>query len=175
MTRVLQNHDKVKTAFDKYVDTLKTVQERRQLWKTETKDKIIEILTLIQNSFKFDWHIQRLEQIENYQTININCNNQSSGMVETIIDNETGKPKKFKAYVKYGGYLAYCQSYNGKINVIIGFPYIEEWVTQKDAEVIATIEPNQMTEEMISQHVIKFLQTMTEWEGMDRPPIGFKN
>ncbi len=173
ITEVLENHNMLKEAFDKYLNSLDQTNERRQLWNSEVKEKIFNVLTSIYNSFKFDWHVQRLESVSNYQTINISCNSHNSGMVKTFYDDNTGKPTKRKAYTKHGGYLAYCQSYNGKINVIIGFPYIDEWVTQMDAKVIATVEPSAITEDIISQHVIKFLQIMSEWEGMDRPPIGF--
>jgi hypothetical protein len=174
MTRILEKHDSIKVAFDKYVDTLQKTNERRELWTNETKAKIIESLTLVKDSFKCDWLVQRLERTRNCQTINICFNTKNSGIVDVKIDESTGKEKGVKSYTKHGGYLAYCQSYNGKINVIIGFPYIDEWVFQMDAKVIDTIEPERVTEELISSHVIKFLDIMTEWEGKDRNPIGFK-
>lgn len=174
MTRILEKHDDIKVAFEKYTDTLKKTSERRDLWTNETKAKIIETLTLVKDSFKFDWQVQRIEGTQNYQTINICFNQKHSGIVDVTIDEATGKQKSFKVYTKHGGYLAYCQSYNGKINVIIGFPYIDEWVSQMDIKVIDTIEPVQVTEELISKHVIKFLDMMTEWEGKDRDSIGFK-
>jgi hypothetical protein len=173
MTGELQNQEKVKIAFDKYVDSLTKTTERRELWKTETKEKIYEILILVENSFKFQWHVQRIEVIENYQTINISFNSMGSGLIETTYDEKTNKPIKRKSFIKHGGYLAYCQSFNGKINVVIGFPYIEEWVDQMDLKVIATLEPSQITETIITEHLICFLQSMSEWEGKDRNPVGF--
>jgi len=171
MTRILEKHDIIKAAFDKYTETVSKVNERRDLWTNETKVKIIETLTLVKDSFKFEWHVQKLEQTLNFQTINICFNQKNSGTVDVIIDTET---KVYKTYTKYGGYLAYCQSYNGKINVIIGFPYIDELVYKRDIKVIYTIEPEQVTEELISKHVVMFLETMAEWEGKDRESIGFK-
>jgi hypothetical protein len=174
MMRILEKHNSIKDAFDKYTDTLKKVNERRELWTNETKTNIINTLTLVKDTFKFDWQVQRLEGTKNYQTINICFNKKNSGIVDVKIDEVTGKEKGFKAYTKSGGYLAFCQSYNGKINVIIGFPYIDEWVSQMDAKVIDTIEPELVTEELISKHVVNFLETMTDWEGKDRESIGFK-
>lgn len=174
MTRNLEKHDIIKDAFEKYTYILKKVNERRELWTNETKAKIIDTLTLVKDTFKFDWQVQRLEGTQNYQAINICFNQKSSGIVDIKIDEHTGKQKGFEAYTKHGGYLAFCQSYNGKINVIIGFPYIDEWVSQMDVKVIDNIEPEQATEELISKYVVKFLETMTEWEGKDRDTIGFK-
>lgn len=173
MIRVLQNHSNIENAFEKYIGTLKKTNERRELWTNETKAKIVETLTLINNTFNFDWHVQKIEGILNYQTINICFNNKTSGILDAETEPTTGKQKVAKAYIKYGGYLAYCQSYNGKINVIIGFPHIEEWVSKMDIKVIDTIDPSEVTEELISTHMVKFLDTMTEWEGIERTPIGF--
>jgi len=174
MRRVLNKHGEIKSAFDSYMGTLKQTEARRDLWKSETKDKLLDTLSLIEKDFEFDWHVQKIDLMDNYQTVNISCNNKNSGIVEREIDLDTGKIKRSKAHVKRGGYLAYCQSYNGKINVIVGFPSIDELVDEKEVKVIANIEPKQLTEELISEQVIEFLKLLSDWEGMDRAPIGFK-
>lgn len=173
MNRELKNQEKVRIVFDKYVDSLTKTTERRELWKTETKEKIFEVLSLVEKTFKFQWHVQRIEVIDNYQTINICCNDRASGLIETIYEENTNNLIKRKSFIKHGGYLAYCQSYNGKINVVIGFPYIDEWVEQMNSKVIATLEPSQITETLITDQVIYFLQSLSEWEGKDRTPVGF--
>ena len=45
MTRILEKHDSIKDAVDKYTDTLKKVNERREIWTNESKAKIIDVLT----------------------------------------------------------------------------------------------------------------------------------
>jgi hypothetical protein len=172
MTQILENKAEISQAFKKYLESLDKTNERRILWNKDTKRQIVETLELIVSSFKYDWLVQRLEYIENYQTINVCLNNKGSGMIQNIKDSDTGYSVGHK-YIKHGGYLAFCQSYNGNINVIIGFPYIDEWVLPMDTKVIATIEPSQVTEELITEYVITFLQTMTEWEGHDRPSDGY--
>ncbi len=173
MAQILDNQDKLAEAFDRYIESLVKTEERRQLWVTETKGKILEVLKAIEKTFEFEWSVQLLEDIKNYQTINLSFANTQSGLEEILVNNKTGRKRK-KSYIKHGGYLAFCQSYNGKINVIIGFPDIEIWVLPMEAKVIATVEPSHITEELITEYVVKFLQTMTEWEGEDRLPIGFK-
>ena len=175
MERILNKQKKLKEAFEKYTESINKTNERRQLWKSETKGKIYDVLKLIEKNFKFDWHVQRLEDIENYETINISCNSKSSGLKETVRELGTENIKSSKVFVKYGGYLAFSQSYNGKINVFMKFPYIEEWVQEMNVEVFDTIEPVQITEELISDFVIKFLDKLSKWEGVDREPLGCKN
>ncbi|MFH7010852.1 hypothetical protein ACHRV5_03215 [Flavobacterium sp. FlaQc-52] len=170
----MKNQEKLKQAFEKYSDSLIQIQERRLLWKNETKEKIYEALKTIENEFKPHFHIQKIEHIENYQTINISFNSQNSGMIETVKDFQTGKITSFKPYLKHSGYLAFSQSYNGKINIFMKFPYIEEWILEMNVEVFDTIEPKLVTEELISEFVIKFLNKQSQWEGADRTPVGFK-
>jgi len=174
MTRILEKYDSIKTAFDKYIDIVRKVNVRREFWTNETKIKIIDSLTLVKDSFNFDWQVQSLEQSRNYQTINICFNSKRSGIADIKIDEFTNKEKGYKAYTKHDGYLAFCQSYNGKINLIIGFPFIDELISQMVAKVIDTIVPENLTEELISKYVITFLDTMIEWEGKDIASIGFK-
>jgi hypothetical protein len=171
MERVLSNAKEVGTAFSQYQATLNKVAERRKLWASETKNEIIETLTLVANTFQFRWRVQKIEQVENYQTINI-CLDQQKDGIETSVGSG-GNPTR-KSLIKHGGYLAYAQSHNGKINVFIGFPYIEDWVLPMDIKVIATVEPKEINEDLIISHVIKFLGVMEEWEGKDRGALGFK-
>ena|ERR1700722_15667131 len=175
MNKVLQNQEKVKNAFEKYTESLKKVEERRNLWNSETKIKIIETLTLVEQTFKFGWHVHKIENMDNYQTVNIQCSNVHSGIIENDIDFASGKITKRKVYRKEGGYLSYCQSYIGKIHVIIGIPFIEELVTPKNShEVIATIERQDLTEDIITSHVITFLEKLQEFESIDITQIGYK-
>lgn len=173
MEKKLKIAQDFKTAFTNYTDCLSKVEARRQLWETETKEIIYNSLTQITKDYKFQWHVQRLEHLTNYQTINISFNNLNSGISEKEYD-KAGKLVHAKSYIKHGGYMAYCQSFNGKVNVLIVYPYIEEWVTQKEAKVIATIEPKEISNEKILQHLVQFLNEMSAWEGTDRPPIGYQ-
>lgn len=173
MTRILKNQEKIKAAFDKYTEALNKTNSRRVLWTAETKIFLLETLTLIKETFPFDWAVQQIESIENFQAINLCCHAQPSGYIETLFDS-TDKAIDKRSYVKYGGYLSYAQSYNGKINIFMEYPYIEEWVEQLEPQLFETLKPSEITEEKITQHVIKFLEMISQWEGTDRPHIGFK-
>jgi len=173
MEKKLKIDQEFKAAFTNYTDCISKVESRRQLWEKETKEIIFESLTQITNDYPFHWHVQRLEHLSNYQTINICINNLNSGITEKEFDDK-GKLVHAKSYIKHGGYLAYCQSYNGKVNVLIVYPYIEEWVTQNEVNVIATLEPKEINKEKILKHLVQFLNEMSAWEGTERLPIGYQ-
>ncbi|HVA99098.1 MAG TPA: hypothetical protein VNG53_09400 [Bacteroidia bacterium] len=158
MARVLKNEKEIAEAINKYTNCLKQRDKRRELWKTETKDKIVEILMLVKNSFESNWYVQQLADSAGNETVNI-------GFGCEMIDSSS-------LIIKEGGYLAYAQSYNGKIHVFIVFPYMK--IKEIVSEFFETIEPREITEEKISQHIIKFLEAMSKWEGEDRLPIGYK-
>ena len=60
---------------------------------------------------------------------------------------------------------------------MISFPTIENVVAREDPQQIGIFCPSDLTEEIITSHVITFLKKMTEWEGLDinHRAIGFNN
>jgi len=172
----IKNKLEIDTAFEKYNNALDKIEERRLLWNSEIKSKIINYLSIIQKTYGLDWQVQRIENLKNYQTINISFNTTSSGIVE-INDNDSDE-KGWRKFVKYGGYLAYSQLYHGKISVFIGYPYIDEWVEQMENKFINLYDPNEINEDLIENHVITFLDDMAEWEGtfkveIERNRVGY--
>ena len=172
----IKNQEEINKAFDKYKNALDRIDERRLLWNSEIKSIIIKSLTNIQQTHKLNWEVQRIENLKNYQTINISFYTTNSGIVE--IKDKDSDEKGLKKFVKHGGYLAYSQLYHGKISVFIGYPHIDEWVEQMENEFINLYEPNEINEDLIESHVITFLDTMAEWEGtfkvqIERRKVGY--
>src|ERR1035437_1161224 len=138
---VIKNQVEIDAVFEKYKSALNKIEERRLLWNSDIKSKTINCLSKIQQTYGLDWQVQRIENLKNYQTINISFNTRSSGIVE--INDEGTNKNSIKKFVKYGGYLAYSQLYHGKISVFIGYPYIDEWVEQMETTFINVYEPNE--------------------------------
>jgi hypothetical protein len=66
----LNNQTKLSNAFDNYNNEIEKVNERRKLWSNETKQNIIDILTLINKILKSKFRILKLDLYENYETVN---------------------------------------------------------------------------------------------------------
>ena len=94
---------------------------------------------------------------------------------ESGISEKLGKVKH--PFIKEGGYLFYTQIYSGKISVLMSLPIIENVVEREEPQQINILCPRDLKEETIVSHVVTFLKTMTEWEGLDinHRAIGFNN
>jgi len=163
----LKKQKEISAAFQTYRKAIDLTQTRRLLWESKKKDTIVEVLTMVTRSFQDDWFVQVLDDWKSFQTVNLSFGGQHSGI-------STSSMTAFDTKIRKGGYLAYAQSYNGLIHVFVGYPVIEEITGQTEAKLIATLEPQDITEELIATHVIQFLDMLGEWEGLDKPLIGYR-
>ena len=167
--------DKIKHAFEDYKAILGQIDARRSFWTQEIHKRIKDTLTEIKDSLKMDCTLQDLQLYKNYSAINLHFNFKPSG-IEPLHRGE-----KFEGYTKEGGYLAFSQSYNGIIFVIIGFPKIKGIIFNEKEPIkrLDYVEPASLTVEKIHEYVILFLKTLSEYEAqenkdIERTPMGYK-
>jgi hypothetical protein len=150
-----------------YTDTLEKIQQRRELWKNSTRENIHKVLENILSTAKLkNMNTQKVLGCENLEAVNIGFYQTASGIV--LIDG-----KEVKSAEKHGGRLYFSQAYNGKIFVIILYPYIDDYVDQMDNNLIGTHEPEEFSNELIVNYFEKFMSEMIKWETNDRKPIGY--
>lgn len=160
-TRILTFGHNIEKAVLRHQESLKKIEERRNLWVKDKKKELIDVLTLVSTTFSADWQCQNFKAAENLETVNITFNDHPVGIFEK-------SAAGVKSYPQSGGYLAFAQSFNGKIHVVVGYPNIEGITEQKAPDHLDTIEPTQITESKITEYVIAFLDKMSEWEGNER-------
>lgn len=171
--RVLNKETKIKDAHQNYLNALIQTNERRELWQSSTKNTLIEVLEMIAAQIKdLNPEVQRFKVLDHLETVNIVCGLLPSGHVERG-EKENGPYINY--YQKEGGCLSYSQSYNGKIHVMISYPFIEKVTGKIETTLVATMEPKEITEDVISDHFITFMEAKTKWEGLDvATELGFK-
>jgi hypothetical protein len=81
--------------------------------------------------------------------------------------------------IKQNGTLVYQQLFNGKILVLIQYPYIEKYGEQLPPKTIAIYRPEEMKAPYILRHVEEFITEVARWEDYDDDSdtvqrIGFK-
>ncbi|GAB4044801.1 hypothetical protein [Spirosoma jeollabukense] len=162
--------DTIKSKAQQLILLYKQTDSYRQEWQDTTKPRLIEVLTSIQNEVKIGWLVQTVSQITNLENINIQFGAQKSGITKNDNINQS-----YRHFVKQGASLLFGQTANGEIAVVVTYPFIEEWVTQKPAEVIDRVPPHSITEDFIRLQVEKFLDEMIKWENSDasHSKIGF--
>ena len=74
----------------------------------------------------------------------------------------------------------YQQLFNGKVLVLINFPFIEKYGQPQPPKVIAIYRPEELKEPYFLQHLETLVTELTQWEDDDddaqlqHQPIGFK-
>lgn len=101
-----------------YQTALDDIQKRRHIWNETVKDLIFNTLTSVKNIKDLDWSVQKVELVNNLQTVNLIFKKSYSGITQ-VSDNGS------EDYLKYGAGLFFSQSYNGNIFVFIEFPYMK--------------------------------------------------
>lgn len=140
---------------------LKNVNRRRELWKSEIKEKIKHTLEVVQKNIpKINWSVQVFDSILNYESVTLQIADSPSGITEGLP--AEGKTRK---YTKRGATLGFSQMISGKIRVWFKYPFVED--IQESEEQIkdwVTIEPSYITENLIAGYVQQFLHEITVYE-----------
>ena len=82
--------------------------------------------------------------------------------------------------IKQNGSLIYQQLFNGKILVLINYPYIEQYGQPQPPKTVAIYRPEELRDAYFQRHLELLLQEVTAWEDYDddvpepNQRIGFK-
>lgn len=134
-------------------------------WLDETKPFLQKTLKTISSNTNTNWYVQTVDHVKNLENVNL--------QFFSTVEVKDGQ----KEYRTKGGALIFAQSFNGEIYVIITYPYVEEWITQREAEVITTVTPEDITEDFVCLQVEKFLDEMIKWQShiQKYTPMGFRS
>jgi len=144
-----------------YETHLRNVNRRRELWKSEIKEKIKLTLEAVQKNFpKIDWSVQVIDSKKNYEQITLKINDSPSGISDYT-------PEKGIAghYTKRGAILGFSQLISGKIRVWFKYPFVERiQEVEEPTKNLVTIEPSYVAENLIAGYVQQFLSDITSYE-----------
>ncbi|EZH74809.1 hypothetical protein ATO12_08705 [Aquimarina atlantica] len=140
-----------------YRNSIKTVVDKRMLWKNKTKDILLKTLQGIVQQYDIGWKVQELSWIHNNEAINITFDS----FPQELIDCTNLIP----AYQFLpGGALIFSQSYNGDIYVFMLFPEIENKPQENSMIELGVYAPESITQKFIIEKVDEFLKEIIKWE-----------
>lgn len=155
-----------------YKTSIETVIEKKDLWKTTTKNLIVNTLTSIVEKYDIGWRVQELNWINSNKGVNITFVSFPQELSE-----KTNKHSSFQ-FIQ-GGSLIFSQSYSGDVVIFILFPFAENTPpSQEDtgSEELGIYTPENITEKLIIEKVDEFLKKMIEWEVPTiKNKVGFVN
>lgn len=146
----------LKTAFQEYLDLEKRTTERQSQWNEQTKDFLLRTLSNLANDLK-PLRAVAEESVRNFDSV---CLGFKPRPTNIVLKQGAGA----KGLIKRGGYLFYGQVFNGKVLVGISYPCVEELQDATPNKAIALLDPEQITEEKIIEHVAQFVKEITEAE-----------
>ena len=163
---------------DQFRVALSEIESNRRLWYDEIKPLLVTVLTRITQETALVAEVQHLDDTLNNEGVNLAFSTAPSGMrsnPESFLNQITEGGQTHRMYVKQGGYIVFAQSYNGLIVVLIGYPHIEEKVTQAPSKLLGKFNPRDITESFIEGKVGEFFDEMIRWEreSSDTTRLGF--
>ena len=155
-----------------YKETLDQTTAYRNAWKNGLKDKLVSFFNEVIKEVGLDAKVEVRTELENLEAIVISLGDVKSGMYKKL----SGDIKRH--LIKHNGSLIYQQLFNGKVIVLIQYPFIENYGQPKAPKTVAIYRPEELKDPFCIRHLEEFIQDISDWEDYDddepNKKIGFE-
>lgn len=149
------------TKVQRYQVALANTKSYRERWGATLKAQIISDLENMLKVTGLQGTIEASDKIKHLEYIILSLGTEESGIAEIVNDKLT------KPLIKTNGTLVYQQLYNGKIQVMIGYPFIEGFGEPRPPKLISIYRPEEIKTPFILRHMEEFIKEITQWEDFD--------
>jgi len=119
-------------------------------------------LTKLNKKTKLGAEVEVKENLENLEVLILNLGKEESGIREMIPDS-----KLKRQLIKSNGALVFQQLFNGKIMIMIIYPYIEGYGEPRPPKNLEIVRPQELNEGYIMRYFDEFIKEITAWEDYD--------
>ncbi len=144
-----------------YEEVLQNTQEYRKSWHEHTRNDIQKTLQRMIEHTGLKATVELRSDIENLEAIVLSLGQAKSGMYQKVSDDVQ------RHLIKHNGSLVYQQLFNGKIIVLLNYPFIENYGKPRPPKTIAIYRPEELREPYFIRHMEEFVQEVTNWEDYD--------
>ena len=144
-----------------YKEVLSQTESYRNTWKETLKGKLTQFLELAIKEVGLDGTVETRSDFENLEAIVLNLGQVKSGMFQKVNSDIE------RHLIKHNGSLIYQQLFNGKVIVLIQYPFIENYGEPRPPKTIAIYRPEELKDPFCVRHLEEFIQDMAEWEDYD--------
>lgn len=144
-----------------YKEVLDNTRHYRQAWHQSLKSQIKSCLEFMVHETGIPATVEERSELENLEAVVLTLGDGKSGMFHQV--NEEIQ----RHLIKHNGSLIYQQLFNGKVIVLIQYPFIENYGQPRPAETIAIYRPEELKEPFFIRHVEEFITEITNWEDFD--------
>ncbi len=161
---------------DSYNQILNNTENYRKDWGDHLKPMITNGLEKIIKSTGLKATVEVKDNISNLEVIVLNLGQDVSGIGEKLEGSNSTRPM-----IKNKGALVYQQLFNGKLLILIMYPFIEGYGEPRPPRTLEILRPQEMKEPFLLRHVEEFMKEIISWEDYDDDidetakvnPIGF--
>ena len=174
MTFTDQDYLNFKRKTERYLEVLSNTKTYREYWHKNLKKDIVELLKQAAAFAQLPCTVEERADIQNLEAVALTLGSVKSGLGEPVSEGV------HRDLIKQNGSLVYQQLFNGKILVLINYPYIEKYGQPQPPKTIAIYRPEELKEPYFIRHLEAFITEITNWEDYDddRPDenqrIGYK-
>ncbi len=151
----------LKKRVEQYKEVLKNTRAYRTEWKDSLKDRIVELLTQMSKETGLSAEVEVKAELENLEAIVLSLGDAKSGMYQQVSNDIK------RHMIKNNGALIYQQLFNGKIMVLINYPFIEGYGQPAPPKTIAIYRPEELKTPFFIRHMEEFVGEITNWEDYD--------
>ena len=170
------DYKNIKIKVERYKEILINTQNYRKDWNDNLKEMIANTLKTIVKQSGLPAFVEVKDEIENLEVVSLSLGTEVSGIAERLQGNTTKRP-----FIKSAGALIFQQLFNGKVMMMIMYPYIEGYGQPKPPRTLEILRPEEFKKEFILRYVEQFMREVIEWEDFDDDvpekmginPIGF--
>lgn len=144
-----------------YREILANTESYRKIWKENLKATIQTVLLEMNDVVGLGGEIELHDRMDNLEAIQFTLGTTMSGMKEEVAKNV------HRSLIKHNGSLVYQQLFNGKIMVVINYPYIEGYGQPAPPKTVAIYRPEELKLPYLIRHMEEFVQELSKWEDLD--------
>ena len=159
----------LKRKVSRYKEVLQNTINYRKAWKSTLRKNISEQLRALAAAGGLDAKVEIRDDIKNLEAVALTLGVAESGLGEPV-----GNGLR-RDLIKQNGSLVYQQLFNGKILVLINFPFIEKYGQPQPPKTIAIYRPEELKEPYFTRHVETFVSDVTAWEDYDDDEVSEPN
>lgn len=151
----------LKRKVNQYKEVLTNTEAYRQQWKESLKDRIESFLQQLADQSELNAQIETRSDIENLEAVVLSLGEVKSGLFERVNDSIQ------RDLLKHNGSLVYQQLFNGKVIVLINYPFIENYGQPRAPKTLAIYRPGELQDPYFIRHLEEFITEITNWEDYD--------
>ncbi len=140
-----------------YKTSIETVVKKKIIWKSTTKEIILNTFNSIVNQYDIGWSVQQLNWMNTKEAVNITFDSFPPELIK--------KTNQIPSYqFIQGGALVFSQSYSGDVYAFILFPVVENMSLDDTSVDLGVYNPQEINEKLVIEKVDEFLKEITKWE-----------